>query len=639
MRQGRHFLRQVPITTFLWLFLIVSLIALPKMVFAEQNMTEEDILGDIPMVMSATRLPQSVSDTPVAMTVIGRKMIDASGVVEIPDLFRLVPGFQVGLSWRDHHTAVTYHGQSDGLSRRMQVLIDGRVAVGSLFGIIDWDRLGIVVDDIERIEVVRGPASVSYGFNAFVGAINIVTRASYSQPGQRISAVHGGEHTSIISTQHSHVGESFDYIASASYFHTDGFDDVNDESTARSGRFKGRYQFASNLVLDFQLGYSSGPWGRGGTGLSVDPVGHKDATEKYGNFRLTESTSPGNEWYLQFGLSSSQEQDCFDAGLVSELLGVSPVNVSDTFPGQQDQQDQQVAGNTFDSTANRLDIEFQKMSLLGDRHRAVWGLGYRKDMVKGIATIGKHDWENMETYRVFGNLEYQVTDRVLLNVGTSYEDNNFNKGELSTRLGANVTIATGHVLRFAVAESWRQPFLAEQLHNVALRLNDGTLFEQIQIAPEELDPERMRSYEIGYVGRWFGGQLSTEVKLYREEFEDEVEFVFDPFFPENATIFNPGAITDVNGGETDITGIETGVNWKMTRRSQLWLSYAFSEVDQHCQALAFRCFHENDATPRHTASVLASHNFDGGWEASVGYYYLDEMAWILWGAIESLMTV
>jgi len=54
-------------------------------------------------------------------------------------------------------------------------------------------------------------------------------------------------------------------------------------------------------------------------------------------------------------------------------------------------------------------------------------------------------------------------------------------------------------------------------------------------------------------------------------------------------------------------------------------------VDQHCQTLAFRCFHENDATPRHTASVLASHNFDGGWEASVGYYYLDEMAWILWG--------
>ena len=84
------------------------------------ELTEEDFLQGLPMVISATRLPQSVADTPSSITVIDRDLIAASGFVEIGDLFRLIPGFQVGLSWRDHHTATTYHGQTDGLSRRMQ---------------------------------------------------------------------------------------------------------------------------------------------------------------------------------------------------------------------------------------------------------------------------------------------------------------------------------------------------------------------------------------------------------------------------------------------------------------------------------------------------------------------------------------
>lgn len=406
-------------------FLILLISFVSKLACAGVGLTEEDFLTDIPKVMSATRLPQSVVDTPVAMTVIDREMIEASGFIEIPDLFRLVPGFQVGLSWRDHHSSVTYHGQSDGLSRRMQVLIDGRVAVGSLFGIVDWDRLGIVIDDIDRIEVVRGPASVAYGSSAFAGAINIVTRESFANPGWRIGMTRGSDDIGVVSTQYSHVGERFDYVASAGYFHTDGFDGVDDESIARSGRLKGHYQYTSNIALDFQLGYSEGPWGRGGTGISIDPVADKKATERYGNFRLTQSASPGNEWYFQFGLSATEEEDKYSAGLLSDILEVPPAQVPVLVPGQQDQQ---IIGSVFDFTSNRLDLEFQKMSMLGDKHRTVWGLGYRKDTVKGISVIGTNDSESMETYRAFGNLEYRLSEHILLNVGTTYEDNMLLKG-------------------------------------------------------------------------------------------------------------------------------------------------------------------------------------------------------------------
>ena len=597
------------------------------------GITEEDILGDIPLVMAATRLPQSVTDTPVAITVIDRKMIDASGFIEIPDLLRLVPGFQVGLSWRDHHAAVTYHGQSDGLSRRMQVLIDGRVAVGSLFGIVDWDRLGIVIDDIARIEVVRGPAGVAYGSNAFVGAINIVTYEPFANPGWQMSATGGSKGTGLVSAQYSEVGDSFDYRASISYFHTDGFDGVNDETITRSGRFQGRYQLAPNINLDFQFGHSEGPWGRGGSGLSVDTKGSKEATEKYGNFRLTTAISPGNEWYVQFGILKAEEDDKYEIGLLSGLLGVTPAQVSTVVPGQQDQT---IIGSIFDYTSHQLDVEFQQLLQWGASHRAVWGGGYRKDRVKGIGTVGKTSWNSMETYRVYGSLEYHLNDKILLNVGSIFEDNDMGAGKFSPRVGINITLMDDHVLRFSVAQSWRQPFLAEQFHDISIRLNDGSILEKVQTAPITLEHEKLRTYEIGYIGYWEKKRFSIEVKAFREEFQNEIEYVYDPFFPEVVSIFNLGAILDINGGATEITGIETGIKWQLNNQTHLWLSYAFSEVDQHCQALGFRCAHENDATPRHTASLLMSHDFGHGWEASVGYYYLDEMAWILWsGDIES----
>ena len=589
-------------------------------------MTEADLIGDIPMVMSATRLPQSVTDTPVAMTVIDRQMIEASGFVEIPDLFRLVPGFQVALSWNDHHSVVTYHGQSDGLSRRMQLLIDGRIAVGSTFGIIDWDRLGIIVDDIDRIEVVRGASGVAYGSNAFIGAINIVTREPFANPGLRMTVTSGSEDTSIASVQYAEVGDKFDYRVSASYFHTDGFDDVNDHSTARTGRFQGHYQVTNNIGVDLQFGGSEGPWGRGTIGVPESHNESKDAIEKFGNFRLTQTLSPGNEWYLQVGMNSTEERDAVDSGLLSDLLGVDPTQVPVVADGLSDQS---VKGNVYNFTTNQLDVEFQQLMQFDHGHRAVWGLGYRKDMHKGDSSTGLN-WGSYETYRALGHVEYHLSERTLLNLGVMYEDSDFNHGEFSYRVGLNFRIADGHVVRMSYADSRRQPFVVEHLLDIALRLDDGTVVDQIELTPEILDSEHLRSYELGYVGSWLDGDLTTEVKIYREKFEDEVEYVSDTAFPELLSSINPGAILLKSGGSTDSRGIETGIQWQFTNRSKLWLSYAFSEVDQHCMAHSFRCGTQNDATPRHTASLLASHDFGRSWEGSLGYYYLDEMSWILW---------
>ncbi|MDE2585018.1 MAG: TonB-dependent receptor plug domain-containing protein, partial [Betaproteobacteria bacterium] len=146
----------------------------------EALLSENDVLGDVPMVLTVSRLRQAVADAPAAVTVIDRQMIRDSGAWDVTDALRLVPGMYVGSSADNGvfvpNATVSYHGMADAYSRRMQVLVDGRSIYTPLFGGPIWSTLPIALDDIERIEVSRGPNSVTYGANSFLGVINIITR-------------------------------------------------------------------------------------------------------------------------------------------------------------------------------------------------------------------------------------------------------------------------------------------------------------------------------------------------------------------------------------------------------------------------------------------------------------------------------
>lgn len=123
---------------------------------ADDYSSELDYYQEFPVVLSASRLSQPLSEAPNAMTVIDRKMIVASGFRSIPDLFKLVPGMYVSY-YKGSQAFVSYHGSTDQYARRMQVMIDGRSVYLPPVSTVDWADLPITVDDIERIEVIRGP--------------------------------------------------------------------------------------------------------------------------------------------------------------------------------------------------------------------------------------------------------------------------------------------------------------------------------------------------------------------------------------------------------------------------------------------------------------------------------------------------
>ncbi|MFZ3041360.1 MAG: TonB-dependent receptor plug domain-containing protein [Thiobacillus sp.] len=157
---------------------------------AQAAITEADFLDEMPVVLSVSRMSQPLNEAPAAVTVIDSDMIRASGFRDIPDLLRLVPGFSVAHT-RDNTWAIGYHGMADAFSRRFQVLVDGRSIYSPHYGAVYWTDLPLSIDDIERIEVVRGPNAAIHGANAFAAVINIITKTAAQVQGESVSLQFG----------------------------------------------------------------------------------------------------------------------------------------------------------------------------------------------------------------------------------------------------------------------------------------------------------------------------------------------------------------------------------------------------------------------------------------------------------------
>ncbi len=151
---------------------------------------------DIPQVLTPVRLQQPLAEVPAAVTVITAEQIRLWGATDISSLFRFVPGLFVARELDSNRASVVYHSGEVSLARRLEVLVDGRSVYKASFANVDWDQLGIALQDIERIEITRGPSAASYGMNALQGVIHIMTRHPADSARMRLSGSSGTEQRS-----------------------------------------------------------------------------------------------------------------------------------------------------------------------------------------------------------------------------------------------------------------------------------------------------------------------------------------------------------------------------------------------------------------------------------------------------------
>ncbi len=152
-------------------------------------------------VTSVSRKAQKLLDVPAAVFVITQDDIQRSGATSIPEVLRIVPGLEVarinGSEW-----AISARGFNRRYANKLLVLIDGRTVYDTLNGGVFWNLQDMVLEDIDRIEVIRGPGGTLWGANAANGIINIITKHSVETQGNLLSAGHGTAEGSFLSARH-----------------------------------------------------------------------------------------------------------------------------------------------------------------------------------------------------------------------------------------------------------------------------------------------------------------------------------------------------------------------------------------------------------------------------------------------------
>ena len=191
----------------------------------EALLTEVDIGQEIAPITSVSFLAQLREQAPASVTVLDRRFIEAAPATSLTDLFRLVPGFQ-SYFVNAGEPRVNYHVLPDSYPRRIEVKVDGRSVYESIFNTVIWSSLGLQLQDVERIEIVRGTNASVEGSNAFIGSINIVTRSPVNTRGTAITAQTGSDGIGLLSGSQTGELGGLNYRVAATYQREDGFADA-----------------------------------------------------------------------------------------------------------------------------------------------------------------------------------------------------------------------------------------------------------------------------------------------------------------------------------------------------------------------------------------------------------------------------
>jgi len=188
------------------LLLPLLLLAPCAMAADPAGLSEKDFIGEVPVVLSVSRLPQPLNEAPGAVTIIDREMIRRSGARELADVLRLVPGFQT-TEVRGGNPVAVYHGTFFENTNRMQVLIDGRSVYSPFYtGTSSIGMRTVSLEDIERVEVLRGSNSATYGARAVFGVVNIITRDTADTLGS-VAQVNAGQRDLLDATARNWLGQ------------------------------------------------------------------------------------------------------------------------------------------------------------------------------------------------------------------------------------------------------------------------------------------------------------------------------------------------------------------------------------------------------------------------------------------------
>ena len=596
-------------------------------VLASQYLTEDDYLGDVPKALTVSRLSQSLADAASAITVIDRETIRASGILDLPEIFRLVPGFYVGTNagyvYNTNHT-VSYHGMTTAYSGSMQVLLNGRSVYSPLFGGVNWSELPLAIADIERIEITRGPNAASYGANSFFGVINIITQNPSDLAGSNIFVTHGNGRNEVF---YRNAGKLNDltYRFTTGYREDDGLDNRNDFKRTRLLSAQADYQVNEKNGLELELGLAEGARGEGN--INEDPIIFLPRTKQINNHyalvRWRHNVSDTSDFSLQAYYSYDRSDDETTSINLRPLIAtLNPVIAA-----------AMVSDNLYvknEVIQKRTDIEAQHTFAVNDNIRAVWGGSIRQDTMYAPYYLGTRKTDYFDLQRLFGHVEWRPFEKLTLNTGAMVEHNDFTGTDISPRASINFKPNQNHAFRLGISSALRTPnYLEEKFQDRLVILttlaNPNALILQFRANKGNVKPEQIISRELGYMGKI--GHLQLDVRLFSDIIDDVIRFNQRTDFtaPTNTLLLNPFVDVDINSGMNDgsaaAEGFEWQAAWQFTNKTKLLLNHAYVHIRETQEDLKRNYV---KSMPRNTFSALITHKFNKKWDASFAYYQTSE---------------
>lgn len=560
--------------------------------------TEEDYFANVPVVLTASRLDQPLNEAPGAITVIDRNTIRLSGARTVAEVLRLVPGYLSG-GWNGANPNASYHIPLDDYGTRNLVLIDGRsVYSSSYLGDTHRGMLDVMLEDIERIEVLRGANSAAYGANAMFGVINIITRHSADTIGGEISLTSGNNG---ISDRRARIGvgnESASFRLSVGEQRDTGYLNVFDNM--RLSQLHGRADFKPSLMDDVMVtaGVSYLSAGEGFAGENGNPLHTIDTRDSYFNVQWRRQLSNTDE--LQF-TANYMEDWKHDATPYPPLEAILL---------------------DFGGLGRRTNLEIQRKMGLGDDVRAVLGVGYKDERAQSQALYARTDWLSFHEERAFGTVEWRATPKWLINAGLFVGQQSLTGTYTAPRLMVNWLATPEHTFRAGVTDSVRAPTLYESAADIRYYLS-GTLLAQTDAARGDAKPEKLHSQEIGYQGRFPSSMLTLDVRAYHERMDTIIWRTAytrsSPLPVTESTVFDY-----VNSPGLDLKGLEYQLRWKPFESGEIWLNQSFSDLQWDDPDLA----HRSERQPPRCATTIAwFQRLPAQWQLSVIHQELGSMTW------------
>lgn len=580
------------------------------------DLSLEQLMGI--QVVTASRRAQDISSIPSAVFVITQDDIRRSGVTSIPEALRMAPGVQVARLSTDKWS-ISIRGFNGRYANNIQVLVDGRSVYNALFSGTLWEQVDTYMEDIDRIEVVRGPSAAVWGANAVNGVINIITKKASETQGLSITAGGGSFERGFIGGRYGGtMGDHTSYRVYAKGFTRQSLKSNQGKST-------------------------NSEWHDARGGFRLDHEQDNDEFTAQGDFYYRAYGDTIDKTVLAAPLIQIEKDRASDIGGNIRLRWERALSDESSFVLQTYYSHSEYdlkTGAPF--REHSFDIDANHSFVFMDHHRITWGANYRlyHNKVHGSEIVTFNP--RVRTKHQFGLYVRDdislIPSKLNLVIGTRFDHNDYTGFEIEPNIRLIWTPDQKNSIWGAVSRAVRTPSRAENDIKINVQASHW-----IPLSPERLPipalvqyngksdfkSEKLLAFELGYRHK-FSQQASIDIATFYNRYSDMRNVILNGVA--HQLTYPPHILVDVgvnNDASGETYGVEVSADWRVRENWRLQANYTFLRMHIHSDSL-LKTYDPvtgsaSKVSPKHQFAMRSNYDFSERLQLNLWLHYISSV--------------